>query len=62
MATRPASHPSAVPAGIAILCVLAIATGWLLLRGAPFVYGVPAMAAILGAALLLLVKTPRDDI
>lgn len=62
MATRPASHPSAVPAGIAILCVLAIATGWLLLRGAPFVYGVPAMAAILGATLLLLSKAPRDDI
>lgn len=62
MATRPASHPAAVPVGIAALCVLAIGTGWLLLRGAPFVIGVPAMAAILGATLLLLGKAPRDDV
>ncbi len=44
MATRPASDPVSVPAGIAIFCALALVTGLALLDGASFGVAMPAMA------------------
>ena len=59
MTTRPASEPASVPVGIVLLCGLALVTGWLLLRGAPFVVAIPAMGGIVVASVLLLVRRPR---
>jgi len=59
MATRPASDPVSVPAGIAILCAVAVATGIALLRGASFGVGIPAMACMLFGSVFLLVHKPR---
>jgi hypothetical protein len=61
MATRPASDPVAVPAGIAVLCALALATGLALLRGAPFALAIPAMAVAVFGSVLLLVRKPRTQ-
>ena len=59
MAIRPAADPISVPAGIAILCALALVTGLALLRGAPFGVAIVAMAAALFGSVLLLVHKPR---
>ncbi len=59
MATRPASDPVSVPAGIVILCVLALATGVALLRGAPFAFAIPTMAIAVFGSVLLLVHKPQ---
>jgi hypothetical protein len=59
MATRPASDPVSVPAGITLLCVFAVATGIALLRGAPFGAAIPAMACTLFGSVFLLVHKPR---
>jgi len=48
-----------VPAGITILCAVAVATGVALLRGAPFGFAIPAMACMLFGSVLLLVHKPR---
>lgn len=59
MATRPASDPVSVPAGIAILCALALVTGLALLHGASFGVAMVAMGAALFGSVLLLVHKPR---
>ncbi|HTG46036.1 MAG TPA: hypothetical protein VK646_00060 [Actinomycetota bacterium] len=61
MATRPASDPVTVPAGITILCAIALATGLALLRGAPFALAIPTMAAAVVVSVLILVRRPRPE-
>ncbi len=60
MPIRPLSDPAAVPAGISILCALALLTGWLVLRGAPFALAIPANAAFVTASVALLIHRPRQ--
>ena len=59
MATRHASEPATLVAGIALLCALTIATGWLVLRGGPLVAAIPAMGAFTVVFVELLVRAPR---
>src|SRR5207247_851657 len=50
-----------VAAGISILCALALLTGWLVLRGAPFALAIPANAAFVTASVALLIHRPRGS-
>lgn len=59
MATRPASDPVSVPAGIAIFCALALVMGLALLHGASFGVAMVAMSAALFGSVFLLVRKPR---
>ena len=59
MRTRPVSDPAPIPVGISILCALALLTGWLVLRGAPFAFAIPANAALVTASVALLIHRPR---
>ena len=59
MTTRPLSDAAPVAAGISILCALALLTGWLVLRGAPFALAIPAMGAFTVVFVELLVRAPR---
>lgn len=59
MATRSASEPAALVAGIAVLCTLTLVTGWLVLHGGPLVAAIPAMAAFVVTFVALLVRAPR---
>jgi hypothetical protein len=45
--------------GSALLCALALATGWLVLRGGSFEAAIPAMGAITVVFVSLLVRRPR---
>ena len=59
MTTRRLTDPASVPAGITIMCALALLTGWLVLRGAPFALAIPANAAFVTASVALLIHRPR---
>ena len=59
MRTRPISDSAAIPAGITVLCALALLTGWLVLRGASFALAIPANAAFVTASVALLIHRPR---
>jgi CHASE2 domain-containing sensor protein len=59
MATRPASEPASLVAGIALLCALTLGIGWLVLRGGSFEAAIPAMGALTVAFVTLLVQRPR---
>jgi hypothetical protein len=61
MTTRPLSVAAPVAAGISILCALALLTGWLVLRGAPFALAIPANAAFVTASVALLIHRPRGS-
>lgn len=61
MTTRPLSVAAPVAAGISILCALALLTGWLVLRGAPFALAIPANAAFVAASVALLIHRPRGS-
>jgi uncharacterized membrane protein len=58
MATRPASEPASLVVGITLLCVLTLATGWLVLRGGSFAAAIPAMGALTVVFVSLLVHRP----
>jgi hypothetical protein len=59
MATRPASEPTSLVVGIALLCVLTLATGWLVLRGGSLAAAIPAMGALTIVFVALLLQRPR---
>jgi len=59
MAERPASRPASVPVGIVPVCLLALMTGWLVLRGASFAVAIPAMGVLVAASVVLLLHHPR---
>jgi hypothetical protein len=59
MATRPASEPASLVVGITLLCVLTLATGWIVLRGGSFAVAIPAMAALTIVFVRLLLQRPR---
>ena len=61
MTTPPFSDAAPVAAGISILCALALLTGWLVLRGAPFALAIPANAAFVTASVALLIRRPRGS-
>ena len=61
MTERPVSDPAAIPVGISILCALALLTGWLVLRGAPFALAIPANAAFVTGSVALLIHRPRGS-
>jgi hypothetical protein len=58
MAARPFSERSTVPLSVGVLAALAIAVGWLVFEGAPFVLGCIVMLALIGSEVTLLVQTP----
>jgi hypothetical protein len=60
MTTRPLSDSAPVAAGISILCALALLTGWLVLRGAPFGLAIAANAAFVTTSVALLIHRPRE--
>jgi hypothetical protein len=48
------------PAGIAVLGILVIATGWLLIEGLPFVLGCVVMCGLAASAIVLATSHLRD--
>ena len=48
--------PDRAALGIGLLALVAIATGWLLIQGAPFVLGCLVMVALVAAEVALLVR------
>jgi hypothetical protein len=59
MATRPASDPASLVVGMTSFCLLALATGWLVLHGGSFGAAIPAMGVLVMASIGLLVHHPR---
>ena len=60
MTVRPLVERGA-PAGIAVLGILVIATGWLLIEGLPFVLGCVVMCGLAAAAIVLSTSHLRDS-
>jgi uncharacterized membrane protein len=60
MPVRPATESVTTAIGIALLCVLTVATGWLVLRGGSFAAAIPAMGALTVVFVALLVHPPRE--
>lgn len=57
MTVHPLQHRATVPAGVAVLGALVVATGWLVIQGAPFAVGcVVSVGAALGAIALLVAR------
>jgi hypothetical protein len=61
MTVKTRSDRSTVPLGVGLLAALAIATGWFLFQGAPFVVGCLVMLALAGVEVAILVRTPHRD-
>jgi CHASE2 domain-containing sensor protein len=59
MATRPASEPASLVVGIALLCLLTLAMGWIVLRGGSFAAAIPAMGGLTVVFVALLLQRPR---
>ena len=48
-----------VPIAVGVLAVLAVAMGWLMFQGAPFVLGCIVMLALTGSEVALVVRPDR---
>ena len=54
MTVRPASDRNTVPLGVAVLGALVVGTGWLVLKGLPFLVGVGLTLGLAAIAIALL--------
>jgi hypothetical protein len=58
MPIKPFSDGATLPLGVGVLAAVAIAVGWLVFQGAPFVLGCLVMLALTGSEVAMLVDVP----